>query len=103
MRVTPELRVTEKTPSKRNNKLKHFSYIIELNTPAHPIRIEVEFNQRHENNSTSKTTEIYRYTVGRLLSRYWISIGESDKKLSDVQDNQYKERWFSDVSNSRYQ
>ena len=51
----------------------------------------------------SKTTENYRYTVGRLLSRYWISIGESDKRLSNVQENQYIERWFSNESNSGYQ
>ena len=51
----------------------------------------------------SKTTENYIYTIGRLLSRYQISIGESDKGLSDVQENQYKERWFLNKSNSGYQ
>ena len=48
----------------------------------------------------SKTTKNYRSTVDRPLSRYWISIGESDKKLSDVQETQYKERQFSNESNS---
>ena len=50
----------------------------------------------------SKTTENYRYTVSRLLLTYWISIGQSDKKLLDVQENQYQERWFSNESNSGY-
>ena len=51
----------------------------------------------------SQTTENYGYTIGRLLSKYWISIGESDKELSDVQENQYNKRWFSIESNKGYQ
>lgn len=34
---------------------------------------------------------------------YWITIGESDKKLSDEQENQYNERWFSIESKDGYQ
>ena len=34
--MTP-FRVTEKTTSKIYKKLKHFSYIMELNTPAHTV------------------------------------------------------------------
>ena len=36
-RVTFDFRVTKKTPSKINKNIYHFSYTIELNTPAHPV------------------------------------------------------------------
>ena len=89
LRVTRKLRVTEKTPSKINKKIKALFLYYRTDYTCPPYREKVEFGQSHKNISMSKTTENYRYTVGRLLSRYWISIGESDKELSDVRENQY--------------
>ena len=85
--VTLELRVYKKTPAKRNKILKNFFNIIQLTTPAHPIGWRQSLAKVIKNISMSKTTENYRYTIGRLLSRYQISIGESDKELLDVQGN----------------
>ena len=92
-----------KNSLKKKQKIKALFLYYRTEYTCPPYRIEVEFGQSHQNISISKTSENYRYTIGRLLSRYWISIGELNKKLWDVQENQYKEGWFSNESNSKYQ